>query len=217
MVIRHNYTRKAGVARSAVRYYQMRPRGEHEPPRGIFTASGAVTRGEALRLLAESQPERDPLAPVRRGQEGRPFLAHRIVLAPSDEERPEDLREMARGVMRELSREKGLALAWFAVAHRHTEHHHVHVILVHVILCGGGLDRDGKLREVRLSREDHARMKADGAAYCAWERQEREEWDRLLAAAGEVEHEATPPEREPPGPSAEAPDRERPPERGYER
>ena len=214
MVIRHNYTRKAGVARSAVRYYQMRPRGEHEPPRGIFTASGAVTRGEALRLLAESQPERDPLAPIRRGQEGRPFLAHRIVLAPSDEERPEDLREMARSVMRELGREKGLALAWFAVAHRHTEHHHVHVIL-----CGGGLDRDGKLREVRLSREDHARMKADGAAYCAREREEREEWDRLLAsAAGEVERGASPREREQKlERGVEETDPQRPPERGYER
>ncbi len=153
----------------------MRPRGKEEPPRSIFDSDGSITRTEAYRLMRECQvaPELD--APP---EAQPPFLCHRIVLAPSDEERPEDLREMTRQVMSELEKDKGIRLHWVAIEHRHTEHHHVHVLLF-----GAGEDVHGQKQEVRLHREDHARMKAEGGAYCAWEREGREEWIRELARA----------------------------------
>jgi hypothetical protein len=161
-----------------LRYYQMRPRGPGEAPRGIFTPEGTVTRDEAWRRIEGHQPE------------GR-FLVHRIVLAPSDGERPEDLRAMTRQVMRELGKDKGMELHWVGIEHRHTEHHHVHVLL-----CGGGDAPDGRTREVRLGRGDYQRMREEGAEFCRWEREEREAWDRELELAGAGDRE---PGRQPAG------------------
>lgn len=202
MVLRHNYTRNPDTARAGVRYYQMRPLGEEEPPRSIFASEGTVTRDEALRLMHQYQLE----PPAR--DVPRPFLLHRIVLAPSDEERPEDLREMTRQVMRELEKDKGIGLHWVAVEHRHTRHHHVHVMLF-----GAGEAESGELREVRLGRSDHARMKAEGAAYCGWEREERELWESTAARA--LEPERTEAERNPPAsPDPARDERAQIPERG---
>lgn len=179
MVIRHNYTRSPKRAQAGLRYYQMRPRGKEEPPRSIFDSDGSITRTEAYRLMRECQAAPEPdAAPDAQP----PFLCHRIVLAPSDEERPEDLREMTRDVMRELEKDKGLRLHWVAIEHRHTEHHHVHVLLF-----GAGEDVQGQKHEVRLHREDHTRMKAEAGEYCAWERDERREWERALESAYELE------------------------------
>ena len=172
MVLRHNYTRNRDTARAGLRYYQMRPRGEGEPPRSIFASEGSGTRDQAYRMMEEHQAARG-------------FLLHRIVLAPSDEERPGDLREMTRAVMRELEKDLGQRLHWVAIEHRHTDHHHVHVALF-----GGGEGPGGERREVRLSHEDHARMKVEEARYCAWEREEREEWGRALARASALDRDA---------------------------
>ena len=146
----------------------MRPRGEDEPPRSIFGQEGVLARDEAYRLLDAHQ--------------ARGYLAHRLMLSPSDDERPEDLRAMTYRVMRELERGKGQRLAWVAVEHRNTDQPHVHVVL-----AGGGEAPDGRVSEVRLSREDHARMKGDAADYCRAEARVREDWDRALDAAARAE------------------------------
>ncbi len=44
MILRHTYTRSRDTARAGLRYYQMRPRGDDEPPRSIFGADGTMTR-----------------------------------------------------------------------------------------------------------------------------------------------------------------------------
>ncbi len=174
MILRHNYVRGQGssaaavakaraTARAAVRYYQMRPRGEDEPARGLFTKDGGVTRDEANRLLDAHQ--------------ARGYLVHRLVLSPADDETPEDLRALTRRVMRHLEVEKGQRLHWVAVEHQHTAHPHVHVVL-----AGGG-EREGAVREVRLDRADHARIKAAAGDYCREEARDRAGWARALDAA----------------------------------
>lgn len=164
MILRHTYTRSRERARAALRYYETRPRGEDEPPRAIFTATGTATRAEAYRLLDAQQTTR--------------FLAHRLMLSPSPAERPEDLQAFTRYVLQELEKEKGLALYWVAVEHRNTDHPHVHVVL-----CGGGGARHGSLENVRLDRADHAHIKDDGIAYCRTEERDRERWIGALARA----------------------------------
>ena len=162
MILRHTYTRSRDTARAGLRYYQMRPRGADEPPRSIFGADGTMTRDEAYRLLD--------------GHQTRGYLAHRLLLSPAADERPEDLRDLARHVMGELERDKGQRLHWVAVEHRNTAHPHVHVVL-----AGGA--GDGRPRELRLDRADHARIKEDGLDYCRLAARVRDDWDRALAAA----------------------------------
>ncbi len=162
MILRHTYTRSRDTARAGLRYYQMRPRGDDEPPRSIFGAEGMMARDEAYRLLDQHQ--------------AHGYLAHRLLLSPGADERPEDLRDLSRHVMRELARDKGLTLHWVAVEHRNTAHPHVHIVL-----AGGA--GDGQLRELRLDRADHARIKEDGLDYCRLTARVRDDWDRALAAA----------------------------------
>ena len=165
MILRHSYTRNRDTARAALRYYQLRPRGEDEPTRAIFGPEGTLSRAEAARLLDAHQPP------------GGRYLAHRLMLSPGDDERPEDLRAMTYRAMRGLAREREQELAWVAVEHRNTDRPHVHILL-----AGGG-ERDGAVREVRLGRADHARLKADAADYCRLEARIRGDWDRALATA----------------------------------
>ena len=165
MILRHSYTRNRDTARAALRYYQLRPRGEDEPTRALFGPDGTLSRAEASRLLDAHQPP------------GGRYLAHRLMLSPGDDERPEDLRAMTYRAMRGLAREQEHNLVWVAVEHRNTDRPHVHSLL-----AGGG-ERNGTVREVRLGRADHARLKADAADYCRLEARIRADWDRALATA----------------------------------
>ena len=171
LILRHTYTRSRDTARAGLRYYQMRPRGDEEPPRSIFGADGTMTRDEAYHLLDAHQVGGGA------GAAWRGYLAHRLMLSPPEDRRPDDLRAFTRHVMAELARDKRQALHWVAVEHRNTAHPHVHIVL-----CGGG-ERDGRIREVRLGRDDHARIKAEGLDYCRLAARVRDDWDRALAAA----------------------------------
>jgi hypothetical protein len=162
LILRHTYTRSRDTARAGLRYYQMRPRGADEPPRTIFGAAGVMARDEAYRLLDAHQ--------------ARGYLAHRLMLSPPEDMRPDDLRDFTRHVLRELARDKGLILHWIAVEHRNTDHPHVHIVL-----AGGA--GDGPRRELRLDRADHARIKEDGRDYCRLAARVRDDWDRALATA----------------------------------
>ncbi len=167
IILRHSYTRRRDVARAALRYYQMRPRGEGEPPRSLFTKGGTVSRAEAGRMLDEHQ--------------ARGYLAHRLMLSPPAGQHRDDLRALTLHVMRELERDKGQTLHWVAVEHRNTAHPHVHVLL-----CGGG-ERGDAVREVRLDRRDHAQIKEDGMDYCRLAGRIQTSWDAALARAA-AEH-----------------------------
>jgi len=162
IILRHTYTRSRDTARAGLRYYQMRPRGDDEPPRSIFGAEGTMARDEAYRLLDQHQ--------------AHGYLAHRLMLSPPEDMRPDDLRDFTRHVLRELERDKGRCLHWVAVEHRNTIHPHVHIVL-----AGGA--GEGHRRELRLDRADHARIKEDGLDYCRLTARVRDDWDRALAAA----------------------------------
>jgi len=164
VILRHTYTRSRDTARAGLRYYQMRPRGEGEPPRQLFTQEGTVSREAAYRLLDTRQADR--------------FLAHRLMLSPAPGEEPADLRAFTRHVMGELEKTQGLALCWVATEHHNTDHPHVHVLL-----CGGGEDREGRTREVRLYREDHVRLREYGREYSRTETRERVGWEATLTRA----------------------------------
>jgi len=171
VILRHSYTRNRDTARAGLRYYQMRPRGEGEPPRSLFTKEGAVSRAEAYRLMDAHQ--------------ARGYLAHRLMLSPAADEQPEDLRALTRSVMVELEKEKGMTLHWVAVEHHNTDHPHVHVML-----CGGGEDERGGRHAVRLDRADHARLKEDGREYCRAEGHERMQWEATLTRAAAADERA---------------------------
>ncbi len=100
LILRHTYTRSRDTARAGLRYYQMRPRGDEEPPRAIFGADGTMTRDEAYRLLDAHQ--------VGGGAGGahRGYLAHRLMLSPPADRCPDDLRALTRHVMAELARDR---------------------------------------------------------------------------------------------------------------
>jgi hypothetical protein len=168
MILRHSYTRSRATAHAALRYYQLRPRGDGEPPRQFFGAAGTLTRGEAGRLLDQHQPAA-----------GR-YLAHRLMLSPSDTECPDDLRAMTYRAMRGLAHAHDQPLTWVAVAHRNTDQPHVHILLAGSGMAGGQ-------GELRLGPVDHVRLKADAATYCRLEARLREDWDRALAHAAMAE------------------------------
>ncbi len=170
IILRHTYTRSRDTARAGLRYYQMRPRGDDESPRSIFGAEGTMTRDEAYRLLDQHQ------AGSGAGGQARGYLAHRLMLSPPEDRRPDDLRDFTRHVLRELERDKGQCLHWVAVEHRNTAHPHVHIVL-----AGGAGDRPR--RELRLDRADHARVKEDGLDYCRLTARVRDDWERALAVA----------------------------------
>ena len=168
VVLRHSYTRSREIAKDSLRYCQMRPRGPGEPPRTIFTPAGTVSRAEAGRLLDEHQ------AP------GGCYLAHRLMLSPAEDERPEDLRELTRHTLHELEKARGVSLHWVAVEHHNTEHPHVHVIV-----AGGAEGPDGRARELRLDRRDHARIKDEALDYCMTHARIRDGWERAYALTGQ--------------------------------
>lgn len=159
MIVKHTYTRDRGAARAAVRYYQLRPRGRDELPRSIFTRDSTVARTDADRMLREHQNGN--------------YLVHRITISPSDRERPEDLRDMTRYMMAELEKEKGQRLHWFAVEHRNTDHHHVHVMIAGT----GQRESDGATRGVKFSKSDYAAMREDGREYCRMMNRISDRWD----------------------------------------
>jgi len=168
MFLRHTYTRSRDTARAGLRYYQMRPRGEGEPPRSLFTKDAIVSRADAYRMLDTYQPGH--------------YLVHRLILSPADAERPEDLRSLTRHVMGELEKEKGMTLHWIAAEHRNTAHPHVHIVV-----CGGSAGRGGEMCEVRLDRGDHVRLRTEGQEYCRAEAHERTQWEATLARAAEAD------------------------------
>ena len=174
MFLRHTFVRSKGaspaavakargIARAAVRYYQHRPLGPEEPARGFFGPDGSLAREEVNRLLDEYQ--------------AGGYLVHRLVLSPADDEQPADLRALTRETLRRLEAEKGQALHWAAVEHRHSAHPHVHIVI-----AGGG-EREGERCGVRVDLADIGRIKADARDYCREEARERDGWARALDAA----------------------------------
>lgn len=100
-------------------------------------------------------------------QKGDPVI-HYLTLAP--DVNPEDHVAFTREVMTELGNELGLELLWRANFHRNTAHHHGNVLLL-------GRDKNG--RQVRLSKEDYARVRDIGDRFLDREHPFERETKRL--------------------------------------
>lgn len=107
-------------------------------------------------LFSDREESKDPrvLRQIVRDHRGQGVVIHKLTLAP--EVRPEDPEAFTREVMNRLASEKGVNLQWWAVCHRNTDHHHIHVVV---------LPKDPNGRQVRFDRNDYDLMKEYGDTY----------------------------------------------------
>lgn len=130
-----------GKALAHVKYIQHRPGPDREQGgREMFNERDDVDAREMRKAIKELGNSR--------------VVVHKLTLAP--EINPEDKKAFTREVMRNLGREKGLDLQWFAVEHNNTDHHHIHVVVL-------GEDRNGS--EVRIDKKDYDKIKEYGDRY----------------------------------------------------
>ena len=131
-----------GSAIGHIKYIQHRPgKDREEKPRDVFTDREDVADSKILREIV-------------RDYNGRSVVIHKLTLAP--EVSPNNPEEFTREVMKKLGDEKGLDLQWWAVCHRNTDNHHIHVVVL-------SKDRDGQ--QVRIEKNDYDRMKEFGDDY----------------------------------------------------
>lgn len=146
-----------GKAIAHAKYIQHRPGPDREKGgREIFNERDDVNGQEMRKSIRELGDSR--------------VVVHKLTLAP--EINPEDKKAFTREVMEKLSRDKGLDLDWYAVAHNNTEHHHIHVVVL-------GKDRNGS--EVRIDLKDIDKVKEYGDRYierCHPQELERSREDR---------------------------------------
>lgn len=146
VIVKTNWTKSAGAAKASIRYIEARPRGAEEPTRELWTKDSTISRADAYALI--DAHHRHSVA------------AHRLILSPSADTPPDDLRRMTREVLGRLEAARGQTLHWVATEHRNTTHPHVHVIL-----AGSG-ERNDQARAVRLTPRDLDQLREDGRAYC---------------------------------------------------
>lgn len=183
MVIRHSYITAAAHRRSAssmkaakqfalgrvfghVKYIQHRP-GEDR------------TKG-GREFFTDTEDQADPRLMRQAIQDirGNGVVIHKLTLAP--EINPADPKEFTREVIQQLEADKGLNLQWWAVIHRNTEHHHVHVVV---------LPKDEHGVNVRFNKQDYGSLRKYGDQYLERvhplelreARRQREERDKELA------------------------------------
>lgn len=131
-----------GTALSHVKYIQHRPGKDREQEgRDVFTDMDDSADSKMLRKQI-------------REYEGRGVVIHKLTLSP--EVNPNDPKGFTREVMYQLGSEKGLDLEWWAVAHKNTDRHHIHVVVM-------PKDREG--RAVRFDKADYDRLKQCGDKY----------------------------------------------------
>lgn len=176
IVVKHKYIaargrggvgKVAGIGKTIahMKYIQNRPGEDKE-------------RGSGREMFNDSEERlnsKDMKAAIRELGDAK-VIAHKLTLAP--EINPEDKKAFTRDVMKNLSREKGLDLDWFAVEHNNTDHHHIHVVVL-------GKDRNGT--EVSIHLRDIDRAKEHGDRYL--EREQPRAFERAREAREEKERE----------------------------
>ncbi len=176
IVVKHKYIaargrggvgKVAGIGKTIahMKYIQNRPGEDKE-------------RGSGREMFNDSEERlnsKDMKAAIRELGDAK-VIAHKLTLAP--EINPEDKKAFTRDVMKNLSREKGLDLDWFAVEHNNRDHHHIHVVVL-------GKDRNGT--EVSIHLRDIDRAKEHGDRYL--EREQPRAFERAREAREEKERE----------------------------
>jgi hypothetical protein len=131
-----------GTALAHIKYIQHRP-GEDKEKGG-------------RELFSDTEDQADPkeLRKEVREHEGNGVVVHKLLLSP--EVSPTDTKAFTRDVLKALGDEKGLDLRWYATAHKNTDHHHIHVVV---------LPKDKNGREVRFGKRDYELIKEYGDRY----------------------------------------------------
>lgn len=153
-----------GAAIDHLKYIQSRPGPDREGlGRPFFDASDDRIQGKEVRdRLTERYP-------------GQNVVAHKLLLAPELD--PVDEREYARQVMKSLENKLGQDLDWYAVAHKNTDNHHLHVVV---------LPKDKNGKQVKINLKDCEELKKTSDLYLsreqplAWERVELEREQRAF-------------------------------------
>src|ERR1051325_9036524 len=121
-----------GGASRATRYISERdrnPEREGAGPRPLFSErEDTLTYRGADRLLSNGAgtPDKDDLIHIAVSFRKEDYER----LGPTDEERKEQLREVAREAMGEMSRElRAKEMRWVAGVHLNTDHPHVHIVI----------------------------------------------------------------------------------------
>jgi hypothetical protein len=123
-VVKARYSRGVAsairLAKGHVRYAVHRP-NEHgrRQYRELWDRDGRISRQTAYERLDDARPA---------------DYVYRLTLSPHPEHqdlnRRLDLQAWTRGMMRQLEQQAGQQLAWFAAAHEHPDHRHIHVVAV---------------------------------------------------------------------------------------
>lgn len=141
-VCKHSYIKAGGKgkgrARAHVSYLEHRPGEDREnkQPRQFFDKQRDSVSGKEIKHEIREDNTRSGV------------LIHKLMLSPGLQ--GVDLEKYTREVLAEWEKEKGLDLNWKAVAHKNTDHHHVHVVVA-------GKDLNG--RAVRFDREDYDKIR----------------------------------------------------------
>jgi hypothetical protein len=90
-----------------------------------------------------------------KGMSSREVIVHKLMFSP-DAHAHTDLKYYCRIMMNHLASRKRLDLVWFAVEHHHTDHSHLHVVVL-------GKDRNGY--PVRLYKDDYSFIRSISGRY----------------------------------------------------
>jgi hypothetical protein len=131
-----------GTALGHIKYIQHRPGEDREKG------------GRELFSDTEDQADGKQLRKEIREHEGNGVVVHKLLLSP--EVNPADPKAFTREVLKKLGDEKGLDLRYYGTAHKNTDHHHIHVVV---------LPKDKNGREVRFSKRDYELIKEYGDRY----------------------------------------------------
>jgi hypothetical protein len=143
---------------ATINYNLDRERGIDEKERSLFTSK----LSDLDRSVAKEEIER---------KFGENVAYHKIILSSGDNHVSQ--RDFARTVMAEWQRSIEKEFEYYAVEHRNTDYHHVHIIIP-----GKSSDRNGDLS---FDREDIAALREIGGDYLARDRFMDRELDREIA------------------------------------
>lgn len=159
-VVKHRFFKGQHAQRGAgdyTRYVEYREgRDLEKSGREFFTGDREHIRGSEVRELWREQTGRGP-------------VMHELILSPGLN--CVEGQEYTRELMEKLERTKGQELQWYAVEHKNTEHHHIHVLIA-------GKDREG--RPIKIDKGDHKHLREWGDRYIEREHQLDRYLDREL-------------------------------------
>ncbi len=143
---------------TTINYNLDRERGLDEPERSLFTKN----LSDIDRHLAKEEIERDF---------GERVAYHKIILSSGDNHVSQ--RDFTRTVMAEWQRSIEKEFEYYAVEHRNTDYHHVHIIIP-----GQSPDHN---RDLSFNREEITTLREIGADYLARDRSLDRQLDREVA------------------------------------